>query len=472
MADFEAPSFSLGFDFDLDSNPSIVNRAPEPSANRCSKPLQDANNDEEFRPEFQCVNPDPDPPRVLKRLKRGLSSEAKKESEKICLDVDDDIEEFSSPEHSPRGWSLPTGFHSACSSSKLPIRGALTTQLAGQRKRRTTSTANAPASASLETSSKKFEIPKLTISPLRRFQLLDSDSDSNSKDPSSVSEENNHVNNKVNSSSKTTELSSQQHDSASDQKRVNTPGTQRKIEDLWKDFCPKKSFCIPTTALDEVCEEYFSSVKDRGTDQKAAFNISLNDANICSNNKNIAKSVEHQPNTGDTIPPAHHYYFHDDPRVRNLVRSRLQYFSPLGIEIGRSNEQSSTVIDYLSQFSNKEGKQPPSATQNVDRGSTRSQKKSRGSNFEQVSHSSWVNPRECASVPKDAGKRRVSANSQSAGHWYTGSDGRKVYVTKTGQELTGRNAYRHYKKDSGGGFRKSKKKKQTARQTASRKKRS
>jgi hypothetical protein len=29
--------------------------------------------------------------------------------------------------------------------------------------------------------------------------------------------------------------------------------------------------------------------------------------------------------------------------------------------------------------------------------------------------------------PKDAGQRRVQASDQSAGHWYTGSDGRKVY---------------------------------------------
>ncbi|MCI15437.1 hypothetical protein A2U01_0036575 [Trifolium medium] len=33
-----------------------------------------------------------------------------------------------------------------------------------------------------------------------------------------------------------------------------------------------------------------------------------------------------------------------------------------------------------------------------------------------------------------------------------------VYVSKNGQELTGRNAYRHYRKESGSGFKKSKKK--------------
>lgn len=39
---------------------------------------------------------------------------------------------------------------------------------------------------------------------------------------------------------------------------------------------------------------------------------------------------------------------------------------------------------------------------------------------------SWVEPKGCANVPKDAGKRRVQASGNSAGHWFTGSDGRKA----------------------------------------------
>lgn len=120
----------------------------------------------------------------------------------------------------------------------------------------------------------------------------------------------------------------------------------------------------------------------------------------------------------------------------------------------------------------------------------------------------WLNPRASASMPKDAGKRRVSAvGGQGSGQWFTGQDGRKVlfaslsfthflqqgvgkpsrnskdlisladvymhmsllciyfqllilllflqplsfdrllqvYVSKNGQELTGRIAYRQYK---------------------------
>ncbi|GJS99476.1 hypothetical protein Tco_0820646 [Tanacetum coccineum] len=35
-------------------------------------------------------------------------------------------------------------------------------------------------------------------------------------------------------------------------------------KDLWEDFRHEKSFHIPTPALDEVCEEYFSSMKQKG----------------------------------------------------------------------------------------------------------------------------------------------------------------------------------------------------------------
>lgn len=48
-----------------------------------------------------------------------------------------------------------------------------------------------------------------------------------------------------------------------------------------------------------------------------------------------------------------------------------------------------------------------------------------------LNSSDWVEPKSCASMPKDAGKRRVQASGQSAGHWYTGSDGRKVSEKKS-----------------------------------------
>ena len=42
----------------------------------------------------------------------------------------------------------------------------------------------------------------------------------------------------------------------------------------------------------------------------------------------------------DGHPPAMHYFFHHDPRVRDLVRDRLHHFFPIGAGSTRENEQS------------------------------------------------------------------------------------------------------------------------------------
>lgn len=64
---------------------------------------------------------------------------------------------------------------------------------------------------------------------------------------------------------------------------------------------------------------------------------------------------------------------------------------------------------------------------NINR-STKGRSKSRKSHAKEVSQApgSWVEPKSHARTPKDAGKRRVQANGESAGHWFTNSDGRKV----------------------------------------------
>ncbi|KAK0598911.1 hypothetical protein LWI29_000679 [Acer saccharum] len=61
--------------------------------------------------------------------------------------------------------------------------------------------------------------------------------------------------------------------------------------------------------------------------------------------------------------------------------------------------------------------------------------------------------------------RRSSASVGSGGsssrvvpRWQAPKWGRKVYLSKNGQELTGQIAYRQYRKENGAGFRKSKKK--------------
>ena len=91
-------------------------------------------------------------------------------------------------------------YYSGCSSSKFSLHGhgVFTKQSASQceaTKRKHAS--NIPASANLETSSNKLMFRKLTVSPLRRFKLIDSDSD----DPS-ISEGGYTEANKVHSSLK------------------------------------------------------------------------------------------------------------------------------------------------------------------------------------------------------------------------------------------------------------------------------
>ncbi|KAI8526949.1 hypothetical protein RHMOL_Rhmol12G0038500 [Rhododendron molle] len=107
MAEFEPPSFSLGLDFDLDSEPqTIVPKDPpfpkQPSSNPSFRLIED-NDDFEI----------PDPPQTLKRLRRGPLSESSFAEAVVaqkwelvemgCNNIDDEIEEFSSQEDRHRG---------------------------------------------------------------------------------------------------------------------------------------------------------------------------------------------------------------------------------------------------------------------------------------------------------------------------------------------------------------------------------
>lgn len=232
----------------------------------------------------------------------------------------------------------PAQYSSVCSSSKIPLRGlgVITTQSSSQKKaRRVEDASQAPSSASLETSHNGLMFPKLTLSPLRRFQLLDSDSDS---DHPSVSEDVNKGAHIIDSSSK------QLEPTASEQKR-KVPMIGPHNEDLWKDFCPTKSFSISTPVLDEVCEEYYQSVKNKNA---ASIDARVANSNRCHTTASSSENFEQCWDASDPLPPAHRYFFHDDPRVQKLVHSRLPNFSPLGIVANGGNQQpSASVIDYM-----------------------------------------------------------------------------------------------------------------------------
>ncbi|CAK9317710.1 unnamed protein product [Citrullus colocynthis] len=504
MAYYEAPSFSLGLDLDLDLEPQIP--LPDCATQKPSSDCSVGVNASSKEHDGGVVGPGAtncigeighDSPRKFKRLKRGparCSSVSKiSESSPLFSVVDDDIEEFSSQEDCPRVSTdhHPSSlFQSVCSSSKAPLRGILTAPTSSQLKaRKDKQTIDAPTSIGLEKQNKSL-FSNLTISPLRKFQLLESDSD----EPSSCDNQSRKgpkVASSLNKQKSTFGLSA-----TVDVKKKSLTASISQKKDLWKDFCQTKSFHLPTPAFDEVCKE-FSQLKQ---DNKAATELGSSAQISCMDNRtsNSSSSNEMMDKLGC---PAHDYFFHDDPRIQKLVRHRLPNFLPLGVDGSRGS-----VIDYMRQFSNGEASTSRPSRVNMEKSSKRSTSISKGpnkiaskcwanekavsplsskraapkraatqknkignssrnvkskqgaSNCELLDDSgNWIDPKSSFNLPRDTGKRRVHAGGQSAGHWYTSPEGKKVYVTKSGEELTGRSAYRFYKKDAGG-FRKSKKK--------------
>lgn len=222
-----------------------------------------------------------------------------------------------------------TRYHSVCSSSKIPLRGSgvLTTQLTSQRK---TSKENqgseAPLSVRSAGSNDAFMFPKLTVSPLRRFQLLDSDSDSDDD---------------ITIKSHITESSSKKSEPTSSTEKRKVSEVLDQNEDLWKDFCSIKSARVATPVLDEICEEYFTSLKGKNVAQKVTKDACRSNSGVFHSNQHGFDNFERELDLGDSTPLAQCYFFHSDPRVQNLVRSRLPHFSPMGLVANRGNQQSS-----------------------------------------------------------------------------------------------------------------------------------
>nr|GMC72455.1 Rho GTPase-activating protein like [Ipomoea batatas] len=459
MADFEPPSFSLGLDDDLDSEPNSI-PVPIPSPKRAKRfPVSlrtiAEDNDDDF--ELPGPGPDPkctDPPPTLKRLRRGPTSckptpaaENLNVKEEKLRDVEDEIEEFSSQEDRPEVFLLketansplataisdqvghlvhtflchPKTVRSVSSSSKIPLHrhGEFSSQLASQStvKRRREDT-DSLAFENMEKSDNKFVSPKLTVSPLRRFQLIDSDSDSD--DPSII--ENRKKDEKVESPG--------QCAVSNKQSTAKTSHAASQTDDLWKGFMTEKDFHIATPALDEVCDEYFRSM--RGRDDIQNVNEGYHPKNSSTENSYNPKNsfTENSMQQRHTsLFPAHNYFFHNDLRIQKLVQDRLRHFFPLSANNSQGSKQNEGSVDYTYVLISV--------------------------HFKSRAIFPW------RTLTRHLKQIRVHAavgKSASAGHWFTAADGKRVYVTKNGQELTGQIAYRHYKKESGGGFKKSKKK--------------
>lgn len=184
---------------------------------------------------------------------------------------------------------------------------------------------SASASVNVETKGSNVIFPKLTVSPLRRFQLIDSDSD----DPSVIEDTDKEMP-RVILSPKDKQSDSRKQAALSNQGTKTSIGTYQN-KDLWKDFCSEKSSRIPTPAFDEVCEEYFTNVKNKS--------IPENDCKVTGNGRKWDET---------SLPPAHCYFFHNDSRIQKLVRDRLPYFFPLGAGNNQEyKQQNASVIDYM-----------------------------------------------------------------------------------------------------------------------------
>ncbi|GAU49984.1 hypothetical protein TSUD_287490 [Trifolium subterraneum] len=510
MAECEAPSFSLGFDLDLHNTPPH-----SPNHDITNVTVPDSESDHETRPDsnrriFKRLRRGLPSPSVQHQTESPSFIDA--------ADDDDDIEEFSSQDE-PVQASAPSSVRnrSVCSSSKVSLKGVgvlIPHSSTNSRKKNRKQDLEVPASVGLETSQSGTVFRKIAASPLCKFQLIDSDNDDivgedvnggNKPGPSMSTGPMCNLNTPVasfelDSNTRVDDLNRNQDDlwkhlspvknfsiprdiqaftgletgqsgsvfpnpkfEASPLRRFqlidsddddddvivvgenkhgpsSSTGNQRThssslkqnrkvqfvdVNQNQKHRSPVKNFSIPTPAFNDVCEEYFRSANNTQV-PKSNNNEKHHEVNPgCQKDEQVWEAA-------GPLPPAHQYYFHDDPRVQQLVRSRLCNFSLLGVN--RFDQQN---IDYMGQFDNG--------------GSTSRRSKSKNLNGSEDVSANWVEP-------KDAGQRRVQASDQSTGHWYTGSDGRKVYVDKNGKESTGRNAYRLYRKENGATFKKSKKK--------------
>ncbi|CAF1857811.1 hypothetical protein HID58_061486 [Brassica napus] len=536
MDSIEAPSFSLGFDLDAASDPKpglTGDDEPEPGLTVSDSDLE--------------LGPGSSGP-ALKRLRRGFNDISKCSAEDGASELlgrtedrddDDDIEEFSSPEDAPAS----TRSHFSSCSSRVSLRGSgiFTSQPSS-------------ISRSLEKRKRFDDVPVTTgpgsgitsvaplfqssdRSPLRRFQLLESDSeddhpskrskdsirvtetndssskrkeagslpctgdllkdfppvgvsktqtpaqrrfqllDSDSEDdhPSTRSRDLSGVTNTNDPSSKRKEpgymptrsplrrlqiLDSDSEDDCPSTRRdssrvTKTNGSCSKVQpsvaskpkrkelgDLWKDFSPAAVSKIQTPALDDVCQDYFSSI-NKSTAQKQSSAVAS------SSTSGLFQQNGHFSDSSNPTPPSHRFFLHSDPRIQNLARKRLPNFLPLGIFNDRENRREECLIDYMNQFGSNGSSKTGVSSSKSCRGR---QTKSKVSKDQESSKARF------AAVPNDAGRRRVSANTGNAGHWFTSSEGRKVYISKGGQEFSGQSAYRCYKKETGGGFNKSRKK--------------
>ncbi|TVU14862.1 hypothetical protein EJB05_38358, partial [Eragrostis curvula] len=366
------------------------------------------------RVKCQTPTPDPLPPPGMRRLKRmqrspepphlaprppppkaqklGMPEASPVVNGKGVLDgigsFEDEIEDFTDDEQPTRDVPASVGSCSGNLKFSLLNHGVLMSQSAtkakiSQHKQQSTSSASTP----LEESCTKKLLPKITISPLRKIHLLDSDTDADddqnqnkSKKPASPLKSRQESMNKYIGKDPTLQQNSKP------QRNTAAWKSETNVHENWA-----------TPALDEFCSEYFNSVKESGQPQQKE-SSSFSHSNVSHLYQGSSTGTVLDDDPADNSPPAVHYFFHEDPMVRNLVRERLQHFFPIGTESTRENEQRRAENLSYRQF----GSSGAATT-------------------------GWVTPQGSIPVPTDVGRRRVHASGtqSGSGHWYTGEDGRK-----------------------------------------------
>ncbi|PWA38689.1 hypothetical protein CTI12_AA579050 [Artemisia annua] len=137
--------------------------------------------------------------------------------------------------------NLSTQNHSVCNSSKFPLTGlGVLTKESRKRKQNVSNVTSAPKS--VITSCSKQPFPNLTVSPLRKFQLIDSDSDSDIPSISKVT-----TNKTCNKSEPY--LNMGQSVGLNQLRKLSESLDTSARKDLWEDFRHEKSFHIPTPEL-------------------------------------------------------------------------------------------------------------------------------------------------------------------------------------------------------------------------------
>jgi hypothetical protein len=206
---------------------------------------------------------------------------------------------------------------SSCSRISLRNQGILTSQSTTKIKtKKTTPNSISSTLSNLEKSNKTKLFPKLTISPLRKIHVLDTDSDSDDYS-----------------------------DSGFDQKKNEVK--------LGKD--QKKKASMETPALDEFCKEYFRLKNDLNSPLKT------DEPGTSACSSKVFDPVEFTKEFEDILPkdgsssefsnnylPCYKYFNHNDTRISALVRERLPHFTPIGMVNGRTNGQNgSQNLDYM-----------------------------------------------------------------------------------------------------------------------------